>query len=259
MAFSAVVFIFGAILLAIGLLGEGVSIKDISFPKVSKAARFVFVLLGTLFLVLGISFGAIEVTKDTQSPTPVAVDPKEPPPASEPTSPVLTPAEPATESTTPPTPPSEPVSAEVDTAQPPSSPAPEVSTASDEAYRAQITSQLMSMSQSAAENGFTFTDSFVDKLSNEGSYGLSLSLDEGSTYMVKAVCDEDCRDVDLLIYDENSNLVQADEEMNDFPEAVISPALSGDFTLEITMPNCAAQYCYYGVSIFEKAAEATGA
>jgi hypothetical protein len=254
MAFSAVVFIFGAILLAIGLLGEGVSIKDISFPKVSKASRFVFVVLGTLFLVLGVYFGAIEVTKDMQSPAPVAVDPKEPPAASEPTPPRLSPAEPAS----PPASSPEPVETSVPE-QPPASPEPAVSTADDESYRAQITSQLMSMSQSAAEQGFAFTDSYVDKLPNEGSYSLSLSLDEGSTYMMRAACDADCRDVDLLIYDENSNLVQSDEEMDDYPATLVSPAWSGDFTLEITMPNCAAQYCYYGVSIFEKAAEATGA
>lgn len=245
MAFSAVVFIFGAILLALGLLGEGISIKDISFPRIPRTSRFILTLLGALFLILGISFGAVEITKDMQTDEPVVVEPIETPAPAEPIAP------------DPPS--SEPVSSEPSEPEPSpqSSPGSSSASADDEEYRAQVTSQLMSMSQGAAERGFTFTDSFVDKLQNNKAHSLTLSLGEGLTYMVRGACDTDCRDIDLLMYDENNNLVSSDEEIDDYPATVVSPAWSGDFTLEIRMPNCAADYCYYGVSLFEKPA-ATG-
>lgn len=241
MAFSAVVFIFGAILLALGLLGEGISIKDISFPRIPKTSRFILTLLGAFFLILGISFGAVEITKDMQTDEPVVV------------APVETPA--PAESSAPEAPPSEPISSE----EPPEPLTPQnpPESADDDEYREQVNSQLMSMSQGAAERGFTFTDSFVNKLQNNKADSLTLSLNAGSTYMVRGACDADCRDIDLLMYDENDNLVSSDEEIDDYPATLVSPAWSGDFTLEIRMPNCAADYCYYGVSLFEKAA-ATG-
>lgn len=242
-SFSAVVFIFGAILLALGLLGEGISIKDISFPRISKTSRFVLTLLGAFFLILGISLGAVEITKDMQTDEPVVVEPIQTP----------APTEPSTSETLP----SEPVSSEPPEPEPTPQPSPESSTASDDEYREQVNSQLMSMSQGAAERGFTFTDSFVNKLQNNKADSLTLSLNEGLTYMVRGACDADCRDIDLLMYDENDNLVSSDEEIDDYPATVVSPTWSGDFTLEIRMPNCAADYCYYGVSLFEKAA-ATG-
>ncbi len=243
MAISTVVFIFGAVLLALGLLGEGVSIKDISIPRISKISRFIFILLGALFIVMGIGLGASELTEDSSSPVVV-----EPVPIASPTeiSTEPAPTEPA------PTEP-EPVSTSPEPTSEPTQPsAPPASTTSDdEAFREQVRAQMMTTSQWAVEQGYAFVDSSVDKIGRNQTQDINLSLEANVSYTVTGVCDFDCRDIDLALYDENNNLISSDMQTDDFPIVSVTPVRSADFTLRVGIPNCGADYCYYGATLFQ--------
>jgi hypothetical protein len=68
MELNLVAFLFGAILLAVAVLGGGFELKELKVPKVSWFPRFVSALLGMFFIVLGIG---LEVSIDPSS-SPIA-------------------------------------------------------------------------------------------------------------------------------------------------------------------------------------------
>jgi hypothetical protein len=86
---------------------------------------------------------------------------------------------------------------------------------------------------------------------NQKDY-LYLNLNSGSSYVLVGVCDEDCRDIDLSLYDENNNLIDSDTALDDYPMVEVDPKWNGRFKVEVTMANCNASTCYYGVGVFAR-------
>lgn len=69
-------------------------------------------------------------------------------------------------------------------------------------------------------------------------------------YQFTALCDEDCSDVDLRIYDDNGNLVDSDIATDDLPVVSISPRWSAKFKVVATMIKCSREPCRVVVSSF---------
>ena len=65
MGTSTVVFIFGGILLGIGILGGGFELKELKVPKVSMIPRLLSALVGLTFIGVGIGF-----MRDDANPAP---------------------------------------------------------------------------------------------------------------------------------------------------------------------------------------------
>ncbi len=80
----------------------------------------------------------------------------------------------------------------------------------------------------------------------------SIRLGNGGNYMVIAVCDADCSDVDLAVYDSERKLVGSDNDESDVAIAQVATAAAGGFTAEVTMYSCAVSPCFYGLGVFEK-------
>jgi hypothetical protein len=53
---------------------------------------------------------------------------------------------------------------------------------------------------------------------------------------VYAVCDEDCSDLDMFLYDEMDTLVDADEQPDAFP--IVTAPYDGTFSIFVSMPSC---------------------
>ena len=53
---------------------------------------------------------------------------------------------------------------------------------------------------------------------------------------VYASCDEDCSDVDMILYDDEGYEIDADLELDDFP--IVSAPYEGFFYVEVSMPVC---------------------
>jgi hypothetical protein len=64
---SLVVFLFGAILLAVAILGGGFELKELKVPKVGWMARLISAFMGMVFVVVGIGLDA--PTDDLGSPS----------------------------------------------------------------------------------------------------------------------------------------------------------------------------------------------
>jgi hypothetical protein len=116
----------------------------------------------------------------------------------------------------------------------------------------QVREQLMQAAISLGINGsYQLTHNpLVDDLSNNQSQTFNVNLHSGISYAFMGVCDEDCQDIDLHVYDENGNLINSDTDADDYPLVTVSPRWSGQFQVKVTMANCTASTCYYGMGVF---------
>ena len=115
----------------------------------------------------------------------------------------------------------------------------------------QITQQLASAAVLMYGDRYRVThEPTVSTLRDRGKQLVSVNLRSGVTYGLVGVCDNDCADVDLKLYDENYNLIDADIRSNDTPVVTVTPRWSGRYYVEVDMENCRVNYCYYGIGIF---------
>lgn len=124
--------------------------------------------------------------------------------------------------------------------------------ASDNRFVQQVRQQLMQAGVALGISGsyqLSHEPYLGDIGHNQKDY-LYLNLNSGSSYILVGVCDEDCRDIDLSLYDENNNLIDSDTALDDYPMVEVDPKWSGRFKVEVTMANCNASTCYYGVGGF---------
>jgi len=100
---------------------------------------------------------------------------------------------------------------------------------------------------------YEFThDPYVDSIRHGRIDSLTLTLRAGTAYALVGVCDEDCRDIDLRVYDEDDHLVGKDMASDDKPIIQISPRWTGRFRIEVLMNTCVASPCFYGIGTFGK-------
>ena len=92
---------------------------------------------------------------------------------------------------------------------------------------------------------------YIGKLSPNHYTVRNLLLNSRTPYSFVGVCDNDCRDLDLELYDENGNLIDKDVQNDDMPEVIVRPKSTGTFKLKVVMENCSESYCYYGVGVFD--------
>ena len=126
--------------------------------------------------------------------------------------------------------------------------------AAQNSYQQQITSQfqqLVSLMQSRgyAQVGQTLTGS----LNNQTDEAVVVNLNTNTHYLIAAVCDADCDDVDLQIFANDGTKLGEDMLTDDHPIVEIDAAYSGQYRVKVLMASCKANPCYYGVQIYQHA------
>lgn len=119
-------------------------------------------------------------------------------------------------------------------------------------WREQVNAQIEQASKILRERGFEKTDTYDGSLNNETAESLTLALRAGRQYAVLALCDNDCSDIDLRIYDENGKELAADVEDDDKPVVTLAPDHDAKYRLKIIMAKCSSSPCFYGVGLFSK-------
>ncbi len=79
-----------------------------------------------------------------------------------------------------------------------------------------------------------------------------VTLNAGSDYAILGVCDEDCYDLDVALYNLSGNLIVADTTEDAAPLVPFTVTESGSFTLRVTMYNCGVEPCYFGVGVYKR-------
>jgi len=122
--------------------------------------------------------------------------------------------------------------------------------AQDEEYINQVGAQLDIIETAAINEGWQSThDYLIDRLPAGGVDSYYLELDEGWQYRIFSVCDEDCSDLDLALFDENGNEISVDGATDDWPVVEAEPAWTGKFELQVGMYRCSSEPCYYGIGV----------
>jgi hypothetical protein len=218
---DVVAFIFGAVLLATGLWGGGVSIKDLSVPKIGPVSRASSIGLGIVIILMGIGLNEIPPELSRQTVPPPPSDPLPDPQA----------------------PLSDVSSTEAEVSDPLVDP--------DQDFKAGVGQQLILISQQVGLEGHELThEPYLGQLEDNTQEQVTLELNGGINYSIVGVCDTDCGDIDLELYDENGNVIDSDTMTDSVPVVEVSPQRDGPFTLIVTMPSCTAPYCYYGLGTF---------
>ncbi len=140
--------------------------------------------------------------------------------------------------------------------------APSVSSAASgsggaDSYRAFIDTALNKRADyHRTNNGYSRVDGVtkVGLLKNGESTTLEVTLNLDRSYRLVGVCDQQCADMDMKLYNSGGALVDEDTSTDDIPLVDVSPRVSGSYTMKVTMADCSnATYgCYYGVTLLRK-------
>jgi hypothetical protein len=79
---------------------------------------------------------------------------------------------------------------------------------------------------------------------------ISVTLRAGFDFAIVGLCDNDCSDLDLRLFNQSGAEVDADIETDDSPVVELTPRRSGPYRVEIVMVSCSASPCFYGLGVF---------
>ena len=81
--------------------------------------------------------------------------------------------------------------------------------------------------------------------------GMTARLQPGD-YMAVAVCDDDCSDIDLAVFDGNQEELGSDVRVDAFPVVDFAVPRQGDYHFVASMAECSHEPCYYAIQLFRK-------
>jgi hypothetical protein len=117
-------------------------------------------------------------------------------------------------------------------------------------YEQQVLQQLQQASSAFISAGYTPIIADGGSLAQGETMTYTVTLQTGASYMLMGVCDQDCMDLDLALYDGYGYLISTDKTEDDLPVVDLTVATGGDFTLQVTMYQCSEAICYYGVGVY---------
>jgi hypothetical protein len=132
---------------------------------------------------------------------------------------------------------------------------PVVMKAQDNAWQRQVMQQLRAVTL-VLNLGYDVTSSYqpyTGRLRDNTYTDVTYTLQRGVPYALVGVCDNDCPDLDLKLYDENYNLIDADTQPDATPVIEVTPKWTGVFHVRVIMSRCNANPCWYGLGEFEPA------
>lgn len=120
-------------------------------------------------------------------------------------------------------------------------------------WATQVGEQMDSAGRLLKEEGFSKDKDIRTGSLREGeSQVVTLTLQAGRTYVLLGVCDNDCTDLDLHLYDPSDNEISSDTQTHDAPLVRVTPRETGEYRLRVGMDACKTSPCYYGVGVYQR-------
>ena len=91
---------------------------------------------------------------------------------------------------------------------------------------------------------------YIGSLRSGASTNHSVQLNGGTSYSLIGVCDNDCSDLDLRLYDPNGREVASDVLTDDKPVVSWTPRRTGTYTVRAIMTSCSSEPCRYGIGVY---------
>ncbi|MDH5805344.1 MAG: hypothetical protein OEZ54_09165 [Gemmatimonadota bacterium] len=118
-------------------------------------------------------------------------------------------------------------------------------------FQRQVRSQIEGATGFLESAGYGMSaDPTTGSLNQGSSETFTVRLVGGMEYALVGVCDNDCSDIDLEVFGPNGNSLDSDFEVDDFPVLEFTAPSNGSYTVEVSMPGCSVEPCYYGVGTF---------
>ena len=125
-------------------------------------------------------------------------------------------------------------------------------------FERQVRAQLDAVSESIRNDGYRLVQEIhMGRLDDDGEEAVTFDLGRGQTYMLMGVCDTDCSDLDLVLYDGDGDEVDSDLELDDVPIVEVSVDRADSYRLEVTMAACDAEPCRFGIGVYGRAGGST--
>ena len=114
-----------------------------------------------------------------------------------------------------------------------------------------VDKQVMEIGLYLASEGYEMTHEIVYSSLDDGDHDFyTFELEKGMNYKIYAVCDEDCNDIDLCLYDGRDKEIECDESEDDYPIVDVTVSRAGTFSFKVTMHDCELEPCKFGIAIF---------
>lgn len=120
-------------------------------------------------------------------------------------------------------------------------------------FERQVREQLSSAAQKLGKSGFALTHNIhTGELQQNEDENVAVELDRGRAYLIVGVCDNDCKDVDLRLFNAAGKEVDKDVERDDYPAVAVDASRTEKYTVRASMAACTASPCRYGFGVFSK-------
>jgi len=124
---------------------------------------------------------------------------------------------------------------------------------SDNRWREQVQDQLNHASKTLSDKGYSQThETQIGSLHDDENDSFTLTLHAGTAYALVGVCDNDCKDLDLVLYDADGDQVDSDIQNDDVPIVQVTPKETERYRVKVIMANCQTSPCWYGVGVYGK-------
>lgn len=120
-------------------------------------------------------------------------------------------------------------------------------------WELQVQRQLDRANMFLSGRGYALTHAIqTGALRDHGTESFTLELQAGHTYALLGVCDADCMDIDLRLFNQDGDEVDADIETTYYPIVEVQPVHTAQFRVHVVMATCQTSACRYGVGVFGK-------
>lgn len=120
-------------------------------------------------------------------------------------------------------------------------------------FERQVRQQLDNAAQKLGKDGFELTHQIhTGELRQDQQEEVRIELDRGRAYVVVGVCDNDCKDVDLKLFDPRGREIDSDVQRDDYPAVAVEPDRTDKYTVRAIMATCTASPCRYGFGVFSR-------
>lgn len=116
-----------------------------------------------------------------------------------------------------------------------------------------IVAQLQQAQANLAQQGYQMVGQpYSGGLQPGEAWNVPAEMHVGYEYQIVGVCDRDCTDLDLRLFDGNGGLIIEDTSVNSQPNVGVLPTGSGMFTIQVHMYACTVAPCYYAVALYAR-------
>jgi hypothetical protein len=125
--------------------------------------------------------------------------------------------------------------------------------AAQSVWEREVQTQIDEASYQFRQAGFhKLGQTWIDELEEDDDTYITVELDSDYEYIAIGVCDGDCGDIDLILYDDDDVRIANDVGTDDIPVLSGSPDYNGEYYLEAVMVDCDADTCAFGVALYAR-------